>query len=320
MYWTSIFCIIVDNLASIPLYGVIFQHISKKPLVSITIIDLIYRDLIVYAYLHCLLLAVADIHCLIELENGTALNHLYSSLYATISEVLVHCVSSSLILSGVLRLITLLEKSESDVNQLLGYDNVAIVKIRMISILLAVAYESVLVLYLDTHSTVFNLFHYIETASIVHDVHSDNYKSLFMVPPAFALVVNVIAKLYTLWINREMNPSVEFFEIHVDGQQTNCFSNEEVFSVSLEAAFGIPIWMMFAIVASFANREWRLTFFLPFQLMLLNLLFPIFIIFKNSKMKNSFLGPVQEQLNKVLTSIKMQITNRVMPNVYVLPH
>ncbi len=109
MYWTSISCIIVDNLVSLPLYGVIFQHISKKPLVSVTLIDLIYRDLIVYVYLHSLTLAVAFTHCLIELENGAALNYMYSALYSTFSEIFVFCVSSSLILSGGLRLITLIK-------------------------------------------------------------------------------------------------------------------------------------------------------------------------------------------------------------------
>jgi hypothetical protein len=318
MYWTSISCIIVDNIASLPLYGVIFQHISKKPLVSVTLIDLIYRDLIVYVYLHSLTLAVAFIHCLIELENGAALNYMYSALYSTFSEIFVFCVSSSLILSGGLRLITLIKKSESEVNQLLGSEDVAIVKIRTILILLSIVYESVVIFYLDTHSSIFNLMHHVETGSILHSVRSDHYRSLFMVLPTLAVLVNVITKVYSMWIKRKMNRTLETITIYNDGQNTNYFANEELFSVSLGAALGVPFWMIVAFVASFANRELRLRFFLPLQLMLLNLIFPIYIISKNSKMKNSFLGPVQEQFNKVLASIRIQITNRVMP-VYVLP-
>jgi hypothetical protein len=137
MHWISISCLIVNNLASLPLYAVIYNYISKKPLVSITLIDLISRDLIIYIYLHCLTLAVAIIHCLIELENGSALSYMYSALYSTIFEVLVFSVSTSLILSGSLRLITLIKNSETAGHQLLGPENIAIVKIRAISVLLS---------------------------------------------------------------------------------------------------------------------------------------------------------------------------------------
>ncbi len=221
------------------------------------------------------------------------------------------------------------KKIESEVHWLLGLEDADIVKIRAISILLSVAFESVLVLYLEAHSSIFNLMYYVETNSIVHDVHHDHYKSLFMVLPALALLVNLITKLYALWINRKMSCTINIFTFHCKAQQTNHFSNEELFSVSLEAALGIPLWMIVAIAASFANRKWILIFFIPFQLMLINLLFPIFIISKNKKMRNSLIGSVQEQFNKMLTSVKeqfnkvwtllkRQITNNVTPE-YVLP-
>lgn len=313
MHWASISWVVIDNLISIPLFSVIYNHISKKPLVSITLIDLIYRDLIIYVYLHSLTLAVADIHCLIELENGTALDHFYSSLYAIISEVLVHCFSSSLILSGGLRFITLIKNSETQGLQLLGPENVAIIKIRVICILFSVVFEGILAFYLDVHSGIYNLMQNSETDFFLYDVYSDHFKSLFMVLPALALLVNLITKIYALWIKKKMSNTVNIFTIHNEGQQSTPVSNEELFSVPLEAAFGIPLWMMFAILSSIASREWRLTFFLPLQLMLINLLLPIYVISKNNKIRNSLLDPLQEQFNKALTSIKTQMASSVTP-------
>lgn len=237
-----------------------------------------------------------------------------------IFEVLVFCVSSSLILSGGLRFITLLRNSEAKGLQLLGPENVAIVKTRLISILLAAAFEGVLVLYFDIHSGIYNLMHDFETDSILHTVRSDMYKTLFMVLPTLALLVNLVTKMYSLWIKRKMQHSAEIFPIH--GDIANYFSNEELFSVSLEAALGIPLWMIFAIFASFANREWRLILFLPFQLMLKNIVFPIYIISKNNKMKSNamliFLCLVKEKFNKLFKTIQMH-ANKVKPESVVSP-
>jgi hypothetical protein len=178
MHWTSIFFLVIHNLASLPLYSVIYKHISKKPLVSITVIDFIYRDLIIYNYLLSLIHAVAVIHCLVELENGIALNYIYSTLYATIIEVLVFCVCSSLVLSGGLRLLTLISNSEIAGLQLLGPEHIAIVKIRVISMFLSISMEGIVVLYSNTRSDLLSLMHDLDTASSLHLLKSDNYKAL----------------------------------------------------------------------------------------------------------------------------------------------
>jgi hypothetical protein len=290
--------------------------------VSVTVIDFIYRDLIVYVYLFSLAYAVAVIHCLVELENGFALNYNYSTVYSTIIEVLVFCISTSLVLSGGLRLLTLIKNSETAGLQLLGSENIAIVKIRVISILLSVAMECTVILYFNTRSGLFSLMHEVETVSNLQSLRSDHYKALFSVLPVLAILVNLSAKMYTLWINWKMDRSVEVFTIH-ENQQTNSFSNEELFSVSLEASVGFPLWMMLSIVTSFASRELRLQIFVPIQVMMVNLLFPVYLISKNNKMRSnaveSFLCPVQELFNKVLTTIKMQIINDVTPT-YDLHH
>jgi len=323
MHWTSIFFLVIHNLASLPLYSVIYKHISKKPLVSITVIDFIYRDLFIYVYFLSLTYAVAVSHCLVELENGVALNYFFSVLYSTIIEVLVFCVSSSLIMSGGLRLLTLITNSESKGLQLLGSENIAIVKIRGISILLSVAMEGTVILYFNTRSGLFSLMHDVETVSNLQSLRSDHYKALFSVLPVLAILVNLSAKMYTSWINWKMDRSFEIVTSLNEDQHTNNYSNEELFSVSLGAAVGFPLWMMMSIVTSFASRELRLQIFVPIQVMMVNLLFPIYIISKNRKMRSyanaSLLRPVQELFNKVLTTIKMQISNNVTPT-YVLPH
>jgi hypothetical protein len=271
-----------------------------------------------------LTLAVAVIHCLIELENGTALNNIYSALYATIFEVLVFCVSSSLILSGGLRFITLLRNSEAKGLQLLGPENVANVKIRVISSLLSAAFEGILVLYFDIHSGIYNLMHDFETDSILHTVRSDMYKTLFMVLPTLALLVNLVTKMYSLWIKRKMHHSAEIFPMR--GDIANYFSNEELFSVSLEAALGIPLWMIFAIFGLICKQGMEAHSLPPIPIDANKHCFSnqLYIISKNNKMKSNamliFLCLVKEKFIKLFKTIQMQMhANKVKPESVVSP-
>ena len=110
-----------------------------------------------------------------------------------------------------------------------------------------------------------------------------------------------------------MNHTLDIFTINNEGGETQYFSNEELFSVSLGTALGVPLWMIIAVFASLANRERRLSFFIPFQIMLINIICPIYFISKNKKMRNNLFGKIQEYFVTVLTSVKMQVTNNVEP-------
>ena len=67
--------LIVDLLASLPLYYLIWQYISKKALIEVSLVDLIYRDTIVYIYLLSSVLSSAIIQCLSNEENNQTLSY-----------------------------------------------------------------------------------------------------------------------------------------------------------------------------------------------------------------------------------------------------
>lgn len=69
-YLTSVF-LIINLLISAFLWQIIYRHISKKAIISITIIDLIYRDVIFYAFSTCAVYSFAIIHTLINDEDET---------------------------------------------------------------------------------------------------------------------------------------------------------------------------------------------------------------------------------------------------------
>jgi len=95
---------------SLPLWHIICKHISKKPIVSISLVDLIYRDIIAYIISLNFFVSTAIIHTLMQdelsLTKEVALIHSMAVNFST------NTICISLIFSAGLRLVSLVRNSE----------------------------------------------------------------------------------------------------------------------------------------------------------------------------------------------------------------
>jgi hypothetical protein len=172
----------------------------------------------------------------------------------------------------------LIKKSEEAGLQILGPENIAIVKIILVSVLLSAIFESSLVFFFNTHTAFLNLLHGTETISIVKGVSENKYQGLFFVCPFLAILINGMIKIYSVRMKKQMEHSIPVFTVQQWHTEQN--SSDEKYSVSLGSVIGIPSIFIFTIFSSFANRELRLTFFCPFTVMLFSVVFPLIIILK----------------------------------------
>ena len=112
----TIVWLILNLLLSLFLCFCILQYISSKQIISLTIIDLIYRDAILYTYLLCLFCSFAIIHCLCTNNPSKTLNYTYSISYSLAILYFAGNVTISLAISGALRLVTLINVSSMSIN------------------------------------------------------------------------------------------------------------------------------------------------------------------------------------------------------------
>ena len=113
------------------LNSIVYQHISKKALIDQTILDLTYKECLVNIFLMTFSLSVALISCLIANENS--LEFIPALLLSNVVFFLICTTSNFLSVSCVLRILTIINNSEEEGLQLLGSDNKAIIKIRILS-------------------------------------------------------------------------------------------------------------------------------------------------------------------------------------------
>ena len=134
MSWLSILFVAFNQLVSTFLTFIIYHCISTKKLITLTIIDFIYCDVVIYNNLTCLFSSAAIIHSLLSNSQDLTLSYELALGYSTAVAFFVTSASVSLIFGGFLKLLTLLKRSEEAGLQLLGPENLAIVKVRWISI------------------------------------------------------------------------------------------------------------------------------------------------------------------------------------------
>ena len=206
-FWSclSIVWLLLNLLLAIPPLRTLYRHIKQKSLVSVTLVDLIYQDIVIGIYLIGCVYSVAIVHCIVELENGQVVGYNFAAVYSGLFDFIVLSFSVSLILSGGLRLLSMMYKSEVTGLQLLGPDSEAITKARIISTVPSAIFECVLNFYLDTHPGLFNLLHEVETSPLLHGVKADYFKGVSIVMLGVASVVNLAAKIYSLCSARKLN-------------------------------------------------------------------------------------------------------------------
>jgi hypothetical protein len=294
MYLASIIWVsLSQTFAFFPCF-VIHQFISKKQILSVTLVDLVFRDTITYIYFACLVATTAVIHCLSQNNDTLTLSYEFATAYSVLVSFSVSSISISLIFSGVLRLISVIQKSEAAGLQLLGSDYIALNKIRLVSVTFSFMFPCLLIYFFNAHPGLFSLFHGTESTSFFQDVEHHWATSLYLVLPCSATVVNAIAKIYSDFTKENIDRQVNVFTIYGSMQ----FNSEGKVILSLELTIGIAWLIIFTVFSSFADRTARLTIFFPLQIMLLGLLVPLIVIKRNIKiinfMKQNYIKPFLE--------------------------
>ena len=111
-YLTTAF--LIDNFfLSLPLWHVIYKHISKKPILSVSLVDLIYRDTIFYIISLIFFISTGIIHTLMYDGENFRLSYELALIHSIAVNVSVNTVCLSLIVSAGLRLISLIKNSEA---------------------------------------------------------------------------------------------------------------------------------------------------------------------------------------------------------------
>jgi hypothetical protein len=295
MFLLSILWLFLILLFSLVPCFVIYQFILKKQILAVTLVDLVYRDTIIYNYLICFVSSTSLIQCL-SLNNETlTLSFEFAMAYSATIVFFISCLSISLIFSGSLKLISIIKKSEAAGLQLLGPDFSAINRIRLTSIICSLIIPCLMISSKNNHTRFFSLLYGNFSTSNVQDINKNLGTLLYSALPWIAAVVNIIAKICSNLMLNNIDQQQNVFIIYGSQQ----ILSEDKLSFSLEAAIGIPLVILFGFLSSFSNRIERLTLFVPCQIMLLGFIIPLFIIKRNIKimnfMKQNYINIVLEQ-------------------------
>ena len=310
-YCTTLVWLILNLLISIYLYKLIYKHISKKSLMKTTLVDWIYQDTIIYIYLLVLIASVALMHCLMQNNKSQTLNYPLSVFYSGCVMFFMCCVTLSLAFSGGLRLLSLIRNSEEAGLLLLGPENIAIFKIRIISILSSLSFQIIMIFHWNAHSGLFHLLYEGEDKSHFDEFEENRFKMLYLLWPLSAVIINTITKLYTVHLKRELNTEIQVFTVE---QQNFLYSPKtEKISLQLNFVIGIPLTIMFAVFSSIATRRMRLLFFYPLQMTLLSVVLPLLIISRNKKLKKNIEKKITDLRRFAFKICKRFFSSKVTP-------
>ena len=159
MIWISVSVLIICLPISMFLWQIILKNFSDKPLLSLTLVDLIYRDIIVCIFLTFVFYSTALTHVLTAGTDILTLSYEFSLLYVVILNFSTNVIYMLMILSGGLRFISLLKNSEAAGLQLLGVDSEALIIIRVASIFISLLIPGTTIPLYDAYPGIFRLLH-----------------------------------------------------------------------------------------------------------------------------------------------------------------
>jgi hypothetical protein len=95
MFWIQIVWLSVNFVLSVTLFGFIYHYISKKPIVTVTLADHIYRDTIVYIGFLVLIASAGLVHCLSngDRDDQATLDYDLSMFYSTAVMFFMVCLT-----------------------------------------------------------------------------------------------------------------------------------------------------------------------------------------------------------------------------------
>ena len=200
--------------------------------------------------------------------------------------------------------------------QLCGPENIAIIRIRFITISLSLIWPVVLLASGATPSFLTHL-HGIDGKSHYDYIKSNRVEILNLVFPMSALIINVAMKIYSDQLNRQMAISDSVFVIYGVNTQS-AHEREEKFSFSFGSIVGIPAIILLTFFISFGSQNLQLLLFIPIQVSMVNIALPSFIIYKNSKIKQrafNLAADISETFETSCVSLKKLRSIRIAPKM-----
>jgi hypothetical protein len=111
-YLTIVF-FAINFVAALPLWQIIYKHIAKKPLLSVTLVDLIYKDIIFHTLSLCFFASTGITHTLMYNDESFSLPYEFAIFYSVCINFASNSICISLIFSATLHLISLIKNSEA---------------------------------------------------------------------------------------------------------------------------------------------------------------------------------------------------------------
>ena len=105
--------LISNFILSLLLWHIIYSHISKKPILSVSLVDLIYKDTIIYIVLMSFFASAGIIHTLVQSDEHFSLALEFALVHSVCINISVTAICISLIISAGLRLLALIKNSEA---------------------------------------------------------------------------------------------------------------------------------------------------------------------------------------------------------------
>lgn len=275
------------------LCATIVKYISGKATASLTIVNLIYKDVIIYINLFCLSVYIGIILCILSNNSEHSIDFRTSVILSLFIYTFFHNIAISLSISGTLRLITLTKLSEEFGLQMLGPDSLAIYKVRFVSFFLSITLVVYAIIFQEFYPTTIDLFYGIEDANFSKRVINMEVMILFNIPQACVVIVNSFTKLYSMWLNIAINKklrrqNVQIFLVSTENNGDNIVTKKE-------KGFALPMNYVLAIILTFpllllfsqlSDRHSRLYFVEPTFLMNICCIVPLCIVLKHKKMRN----------------------------------
>ena len=286
MIWISICVLLVCVIVSLPLWIFIYKSISSKPLVYITLADLIYQDIIIYVYLLSLSYGLAVVHTIYLDDENLGVNFKLAVLYALIITFFGSTACVSITISSILRLISLIKVSEAAGFQLLGPDNVAVVIIRLASIAISVFWPFCSIYYFGAYPLNLGLFYLVENHTIQEDFKENKLQVVYLFPSVLSALVGLVVKLYSVFANKPFKTAQAVFAIHLPDTEQPVVIFEHIFSIIYWSA--IPLLIITSVLQSFFKRKQRLLINCPVIVFLACIVLPLSVIRANDKLRQSF--------------------------------
>ena len=188
IFWLSVIVILSGIFCS-----VVFAYISNKAPVEQTIIDLTYKDCLIYIFFMTLSSNTAFINCLMAADN--VLDFCVALFYADVILFFISCVCISVAISSALRLLTIVSSSQENGIQLLGPDDRAILKIRFVAMGLSAVSILIANIVFQSFPPIVGLFVQNQKVTVLSMVRRDLGMIIYLAPPTAAAVFVVAANI-----------------------------------------------------------------------------------------------------------------------------